>query len=288
MGASFSIRKRLLLGLLSALFITWLAVLWLAYLATTHEVEEVYDAALAQYARVMATLMVHEAREQALVSADIAQVVAELGPERIAASPLLMKLIGEYIDNGRGSGNDYLKLDWTTSIGEHPYESKIAFLVRTQDGRVLLRSSAKAPLDEFADGFRMVGQNGSSWRVFGLSESVLGLRVMVGENIDVRSEIEASILANGLWPMLAAFPVMALFIWGVVSKGLRPLKVLTDTLRRRSPTSLEVIADTDTPQEVQPLVAALNQLFGRVSQALDDDGASPPMPPMNCVRRWRR
>jgi len=50
-----------------------------------------------------------------------------------------------------------------------------------------------------------------------------------------------------------------------VTRALRPLNELTDAVERRSPRDLNAIDPLSTPAEVQPLVAALNRLFGLVN-----------------------
>jgi two-component system sensor histidine kinase QseC len=55
-----SIRRRLLIRLITAIAIGWLVAIGFVYYAAYHEVEEVFDATLAQEARVLATLMTHE------------------------------------------------------------------------------------------------------------------------------------------------------------------------------------------------------------------------------------
>ncbi|EDN72030.1 secreted protein [Beggiatoa sp. SS] len=56
----FSIRKRLLYLLLSTLCAAWGIVTWQVYVSTQHEVEELFDANLAQNARVLLGLIQHE------------------------------------------------------------------------------------------------------------------------------------------------------------------------------------------------------------------------------------
>jgi two-component system sensor histidine kinase QseC len=65
-------------------------------------------------------------------------------------------------------------------------------------------------------------------------------------------------------PMLAALPLLALGIWWAVRRGTAPLRALGRTLAARQPRSLEPVAVHDAPAEMQPMLDALNALFGRI------------------------
>ncbi|MDM8568164.1 ATP-binding protein [Thiotrichales bacterium HSG1] len=57
---TFSIRKRLLLQLLTLIGIVWFVVTWQVYTDTQHEVEELFDANLSQNAKILLTLIKQE------------------------------------------------------------------------------------------------------------------------------------------------------------------------------------------------------------------------------------
>ncbi len=269
MTAEPSIRRRLLVGVMSAILLIWILVIVLVYHASSHEIDEVYDAALASYARVLATLMKHEAEEEQAFNQQFRRLVEELGMETVRRSQVLSALLEK--QQATITPEDYLSLDIAKSIPEHPYESKIAFLIKAADGSVLLRSSSDAPLSNDIDGYITRQINGESWRMFGLTDLDDGVTVVVGENIEIRTELQREILANGLWPFLVLLPVIIMAILGAISKGLRPLQTVTARVASRSPTSLTPLSKQGTPVEILPLVEALNDLFTRVQQALDNE-----------------
>src|SRR5206468_7627192 len=53
------------------------------------------------------------------------------------------------------------------------------------------------------------------------------------------------------------------------ARGLKPLARVADAVASRSPTSLEPLRDEGLPDEVRPLVHALNGLLQRVDHGLD-------------------
>jgi len=57
-------------------------------------------------------------------------------------------------------------------------------------------------------------------------------------------------------------------VWLIVGRGLAPLGRITRWVGERRPDDLAPLPDSGVPQEVQPLVTALNDLLGRLHQAL--------------------
>ncbi len=264
-----SIRRRLLISLITAIAVSWLIAIAFVYVAAYHEVEEIYDAALAQQSRVLATLMTHESEEELEIRQDLRQVMEEAGDELIKRSPLFRQLLKEYLE--KGNVQDYLSLIDQQSLPGHRYESKIAFIVIDANNQVLLRSNMPVSFDEFTPGFSERNLDGTLWRTFGLVEPESKLRVQVGEQHAVRQETVANIVFNSLWPLFPALPLIALVIWITVGRGLRPLKQVAVKVERRDPNSLVPISADAVPHEVVPMVESLNRLFTRVQSALDNE-----------------
>lgn len=70
------------------------------------------------------------------------------------------------------------------------------------------------------------------------------------------------------WPLAAGLPALALAIWLGVGAGLRPLRELRAQLARRDASDLAPLDGSRAPQEIEPLVAELNRLFGRIEETL--------------------
>ena len=71
----------------------------------------------------------------------------------------------------------------------------------------------------------------------------------------------ASVLTQVLLPHLLIVGLAAWLVHGSVDRALRPLRELAEAVGRRSPQDLGAIDLAASPQEVRPLVAALNRLF---------------------------
>jgi two-component system sensor histidine kinase QseC len=269
MSNPISIRRRLLIRLTMAIVISWVAAAGFVYIAAYTEVEEIYDAALAQQSRVLATLMSHEAEEEQKVKQNLQQLVQEAGPELIERSPLFRQLIKEYLDNLKEE--DYLTLIDRKTLPGHRYESKVAFMVIDIDGQVLLRYNMPPKHKTFTPGFSDRMMAGQRWRTFGMVEPTVKLRIQVGEQYSVRQETVEYIVFNSLWPLFAALPFIGLVIWFTVSYGLKPLQQVAVKVEQRAPNSLVPISSDGVPQEVQPMLESLNRLFIRVQKAIDNE-----------------
>lgn len=148
----------------------------------------------------------------------------------------------------------------------HKYAPKVAFQV-FHEGRLMMRSAnaGTTPLSTRTHGFSTVQLNhNESWRVFATRGGESDVQVFVGEQTDTRDDILWAILHGVLLPLLLALPLLALLLWWAVRHGLAPLRQLSQALGRRQPHALAPMVLADVPTEMEPLVHALNGLFGRI------------------------
>jgi two-component system OmpR family sensor kinase len=64
-------------------------------------------------------------------------------------------------------------------------------------------------------------------------------------------------------------PLLVIFIWFAVGRALEPVKRLTLLVKARKVSALDPLPDESLPDEVQPLVGALNDLLRRLGAALE-------------------
>ena len=93
--------------------------------------------------------------------------------------------------------------------------------------------------------------------------------VQVAETFIKRERLVRKLLMSTLLP--ESFVVMAAIVlfWYGIRRGLRPLDRLRQDIASRSPVDLRPLAEEDKPQEIRPLVSALNQLLTRLNGAID-------------------
>ncbi len=92
--------------------------------------------------------------------------------------------------------------------------------------------------------------------------------VQVSQNSAVRLEIATNSAMRVLLPIATLIPLSWLLIGLVVSRLLKPLKLVTEAAARRELSNLEPLVVGNVPVEVVPLVHAMNTLVSRLSRAL--------------------
>jgi two-component system sensor histidine kinase QseC len=156
----------------------------------------------------------------------------------------------------------------------HKYAPKVAFQV-FHEGRLAMRSpnAPELPMAQpgrhFKTGFRTVEIDGTEWRVFAAHGAERDVQVYVSEQVASRGAILWAVLRSVVWPMLIALPVLALASWWAIYGGMAPLRRLGRALAERRPEALQPIALPDAPSEMQPMIDALNGLFGRIAELID-------------------
>jgi two-component system, OmpR family, sensor histidine kinase QseC len=153
------------------------------------------------------------------------------------------------------------------------YERHLSCQIWSFDGR-LIGSSSGAPvakLTEQAEGFSQRDVDGEHWRIYSLTDPEKGVRILVGDSIEQRQTLEQGIIEGVLLTAAFVLPGLALLIWFSIGRGLRPLRVATQTLAARDAANLEPLGNKRTPSEIRPLIDALNALFGKVAAARDHE-----------------
>ncbi len=120
-------------------------------------------------------------------------------------------------------------------------------------------------------GFSTVTTREGRWRVFGV-QAVTRV-IQVAQPMSVREQRAAQLALQTLKPFALLLPVLALFIWIAVGSALEPLRRLTAQVKARRVDALDSLPATTLPDEVQPLVLALNDLLGRLRAALERERA---------------
>ncbi|WP_277024730.1 MULTISPECIES: ATP-binding protein [Paracoccus] len=132
----------------------------------------------------------------------------------------------------------------------------------------LIGASQGAPDARMAltEGFSTTVIDGVPWRVYAVRNQQLGVRVIVGDRVDMRDGLVAGVVSRLLWPAAVLFPLLAGLIWLSVGRGLAPLAQLEAALRARRPDDLRPLPDARDPREIRPVRRALNRLFQQLDQ----------------------
>jgi len=93
--------------------------------------------------------------------------------------------------------------------------------------------------------------------------------VQVAENRAARNEFARQILFGMVVPQALLIALAGVLLWHAVGRGLSPLRNLTKEIGNRSHRDLSALPEEEAPQEVQPLIHAMNMLLQRLSATLD-------------------
>ncbi|WP_410481972.1 sensor histidine kinase [Pseudomonas plecoglossicida] len=233
-----SLRQRTLWRVMLLLLLgTGLLVLY-NYHDSRHEINEVYDAHLAQNARLLQGVMsmpVQDNSRDAMYRA-FNEALGQAGQHRVG----------------------------------HPYESKLAFQVWGEGGSLLVQTPSAPKLDPppTTPGFYDFASGGEQWRGFVLPIPEKHWVIWVGERDDVRYDLIDRIVRHTLFPFLLGSLALALLVWAAIGWGLRPLQNMANVIRGRHADSLEPLQLVPLPSELEPMQAAINRLLAQIDDLL--------------------
>jgi two-component system sensor histidine kinase TctE len=92
--------------------------------------------------------------------------------------------------------------------------------------------------------------------------------VQVAETLGKRSRLATEIIKGVILPQFVILPVAVLLVWFALARGIAPLNELQRRIRQRESNDLSPIDERDAPEEVSPLVRAINDLLGRLDQSI--------------------
>jgi two-component system sensor histidine kinase QseC len=235
-----SVRRRLLLTLLSAAVVVWTVTAAVIYHDVHREVNDLFDANLANTAQLLLSLVGHEMEE------DLKNYSGANGQRRLIT-----------------------KLD--ESFSSNRYNKKVAFQVWIGGKGPVFRSARapETPLSSVTSGFSDEKIAGHNWRVVTIASKSGLVRVNVAERSEIRRELIEDIAQPLLVPFILGLPLLALLIWLSVGRSLRPFRRLARQIASREPSNLQPLVQNPVPIEAKPLVDALNALFERLQQAID-------------------
>lgn len=231
-------RLRWLISLAMAVVLVPLGLFSLLH--TVAEVNELADGRLASDARTL-QLLIHSAGFDSLDADDGGMLVVPAGP---------------------------------ASDRSETHEDEVGFQVVDAHGAVRLATSnfsRALVLQDDGEGFSNVQIGRHRWRVFTVHDAARHAVIHVGERDDSRRDIIRTQWDEHAVPLLLGVPLLALLVGWAVKRGLRPLSQLARLLAERQPGSRgrAPIVLADPPQELQPLLAALNEQLQGLEDAIE-------------------
>lgn len=238
-----SIRKRLTLALLVLLVAVWGSTFAWYSMRASGEIDRMLDARLEESAQIIRGMM--ESR---------GAIKPTIGPE------------GEP-DAGRGGAFE-LRLEG--SAPELLPDHLTAQIWRPSGELVAFSGGApRALLGRLGDGFSTQRIDGEPWRVFATTSPELGATVAVAEPIAPREQMSNSFAVGLSAPFAVLFPLTAFATWLFIDQGLRPMTRIGREIEGKRPESLEPISAAGAPEEVEPLIEAMNHLLARLEGSFE-------------------
>ncbi|MDE1943303.1 MAG: sensor histidine kinase N-terminal domain-containing protein [Betaproteobacteria bacterium] len=152
------------------------------------------------------------------------------------------------------------------------YEQTLVYQIWDSNGLIVRSAAAPpSPLGPSAAGFIQARVGGKPWRVLTRWDPAHEFMIQIAEPMAGREHVARLIALKMLAPSVTIIPLLTLLIWLSVGTGLRPLRQLRREVVQRSARRLEPLALQSVPIEVTPLVAALNDLFGRLRQSIESE-----------------
>ena len=106
------------------------------------------------------------------------------------------------------------------------------------------------------------------WLAAGADGGDAGALVQVAETLDKRSQLATEIIKGVILPQFVILPLAVLLVWYALTRGIRPLAQLQQRIRQRDSSDLSPIPEGDVPEEVAPLVRAINDLLERLGRSI--------------------
>lgn len=227
MKKNYSLRRRLITRIFIPILVGMALTFLMASYWAWHESEEVYDAQLVHFGKVLLQLTQHEIRKNNAF---------DLGLE-----------------------NTNLRHKYERNIGFRIWvDNKLI----TQSPNTLIFETFEAP-PHFSD--HQFGKH--KWRFFVFLDAENKIKIEVSERYDIRYElIEQLMLALSL-PNIIFIPLIFLIVWIVTKKSLEPIVKISADVDSRNSDDLSPIAKRSIAEEIAPLVYAIDRLFDRIGES---------------------
>lgn len=233
-----SIKKRFLYIFISLLLVMVTIVVSRIYFEAKNQIQDLFDAELSQEAHLLLDIILLEYDEL---------------------------LAGN-------AGSEVLKIQSTRLKGLHKYQKRVFFQVWSADDTLVVRSDGApdTPLIGLDGVFVDKMVNDKRWRVFSVVDDSSKVRIQVAQQFKRRNTLVGIILNQLVWSVVVLLPLFIVVIYISVNRALLPIKNIAQDIKKRAIDTLEPISLTQVPDEILPIVCALNSLFSRLQAAIND------------------
>lgn len=234
----WSLRRSLIIGINLAVILVLAITAWETYRDILHELDEVFDAQLAQTAK---------------------SIAAFYSPASDSDIKPITVAISDYPDSGEDD------LDSERGPSGHKYEAKIGYQVFNDDEALMAQTSQQHMpiLSHLAAGYHVAVHDQQTWLIFSYFSASKQIWVRTFQREDVRSELSGYLASEQLYSLLLMWVPISLIIVFIVHLVLKPVNRFADDLSARALENLAPI-DAELPQELVPIKHSINQLLVQV------------------------
>lgn len=296
---NLSLRQLLLISLLFASMLIWGITAYLNYSVTRDEVYDLFDAELAQSAKILDNFVEGLLQGESLAehwhndhadtqtpdpdiddnylsnhnysnhsnSSRRSQILADSGI-RLKGFVTTPDIYG-FNESTWGLFEKLVPID----LFSHKYERKIAFQVWSKSQGLLLRSENAPKIDFSASiqGFSHIYIDDDLWHVFSIINDDGAYIIHVGQKEAVRAELTDEVTRQLVAQFLVGVPVLGIVIWLIVGFYLKPISLLERALAKREANYLKPLSIRKLPKELVPVVNEINTLFAQLEQAFEHE-----------------
>ena len=255
-----SIRRRLVIVLISLIILIGSITVFLSYKDAHHEVGELFDAQLAQSARVLDALFLHQINKANVTSSELENIQNIIDHITVLDDP------------------GYFGLTKEEAIESTLYERKIAFQIWDASSNLIVHSASapQTPLSVISLKDKLLGYfneniKGKRWRVFSIKTDDKRYLMQVGEQYEIRDELTKDISTQLIRTSVISIPILIVFIWLAISKSLSPLGRIATEVTKRNKENFNSLDIENTPIEIAPLTESINNLLLRLKIAFEKE-----------------
>ncbi|ESR23965.1 ATP-binding protein [Lutibaculum baratangense] len=151
-------------------------------------------------------------------------------------------------------------------LAEH--EEFLTYLVRDEEGRILLRSHGADP-ELFPETPSPGFHETATHRLYGESAISGTITIEVAEPLEHRREATWEAVSALLVPLVVLVPLSLLGALWLVRASLRPLRSFTGEIENRGAADLSPVPVEGVPAEIAPVAEAVNRLINRLRRVLE-------------------
>lgn len=243
-----SIKNQIIIGVNLIIFGVLVLASIVNYFRALHEIDEMFDAQLAQTSRLLAKIVESDP-----------EIMERKSPVVIAIPDISRSLVEV------PSAMERLK-------DGHKYESQIGFQVWTDSGRLLLKSenTGHSPLAPLEQGYFELKDADHHWISFSLYDAHSGIWLQTGQRIELRNELSLYLASSQIGQVIIAMLFLSGLIYYLVNRSFAPIEKFCDQLKQSKPAELSPIY-SELPNEIKPIQTAINDLLGNIAEHLEQE-----------------